>query len=227
MERKIKSFYTDLTEAHKLHVEMEDNSTMTFDRTEESIRNLDSLLKEQAKERIEEIDVELDKTLDVTGVDAATCLVGYGGIVSAVICGIYGTAAMVHGNADNMGTILLSVAGGSAGLAVISKCILSSKEKRHFKKKQELREEKEKLEFINDNTRILRSFPKYKNALAGLSNDQSNHIKFCPLPFTIVDVDKFKIEDLERIVDNIRLENKLAAEALRKQEQKVKQKKMR
>ena len=181
------------------------------------------MLKNQANDRIEEIDRELLETLPVTGVDAAVCLTGFLGIGGSVFCSIYGLGAMFAlNNQDNIGTILFSVAGGCAGVAVISKLILYAKEKRHFKKKQKLRDEKEKLEFINDNGKVLRSFPKYSNSLAGLNSDQSNHIKFCGLPFTVLDVNKFKIEDLERIVDNIRIEKEISADTLNKQEQKVK-----
>ena len=218
MERKIKSFYTD---ENKIYINLEDNSLMEFDNTIPNLKNVDDLLKVQAEDRIAEIDRELYHSEPVTGGEAAICLIGYAGVVASVFCGIYGVAAMAFGNQDNLGTILLSASLGSAAVAIISKTIISSKEKRYYKNKQDLREEKEKLEFLNENVRVLRKYPKYSNSLSGLTKEQVEYIENSELPFTVLDIDKFSIEDLERIQDNISIESKFVPKEKR---QKVKNK---
>ena len=213
MERKIKSFYTDES---KIYINMEDNSLMQFDNTIENLKNVDDLLKVQTEDRIEEINDKLRESMPYNGKDAAITItrlvtevgVSYLGFGSLLSYTIRGDASLAKS--------LLIGAGSCAVPFVVTLTMEKTKKAKWKKNKVRLEDEREKLEFINDNLCDLRQYPKYVNSLSGLTQKQVEHIENCELPFTVLDTDKFKIEDLERIVDNIRIENKIIANTLKK-----------
>ena len=70
-------------------------------------------------------------------------------------------------------------------------------------------EELNKLKYRNAHRDDLDSIDEYQNAFAGMNSGKSRWIKRTDNPFSVVNVDRYEIEDLQTIVENINNEKSL------------------
>ena len=70
-------------------------------------------------------------------------------------------------------------------------------------------EELDKLKYRNSHRDELDSIDEYQNAFAGMNSGKSRWIKRTDNPFSVVNVDRYEIEDLQTIVENINNEKSL------------------
>ena len=70
-------------------------------------------------------------------------------------------------------------------------------------------DELDKLKYRDAHKSELDSMNNYSNALAGIERRKSNWMRRTNNPFSVINVDKYDIEDLEMIVDNISNEKSL------------------
>ncbi|MBQ8132535.1 MAG: hypothetical protein IJ193_08600 [Bacilli bacterium] len=221
MNRKITNLVAD---EDTITIDLEDNSSMEFTNSIENLKNIDDLLKEQAKDRIADINNDLRESMPYNGKDAAVTLIRYATGIGAGYLGA-GCGLSYITSSDPSLTKSLIV---STGVCAITFAVTYSMEKMKMAKwkyrQKSLQDEKEKLEFLADYGNQLREYPKYKNALKGLNKEQKDYVENATLPFTVLDTYKFSIEDLEGIVGKMDMERKVLTRKLRKQIDKVKEK---
>lgn len=71
--------------------------------------------------------------------------------------------------------------------------------------------ELEKIKYRDDHIDLLRSYREHPTSLSGLNSDVASHFASSRRPFSIVNIDKYDIEDLQLMIDNIEKEAELEA----------------
>ena len=215
MDRKIINVY-DRDE--KIYVDLEDGSVLSFPNTEDNLKNIDLLLDEQLKDKINELDRELNKEEEVTGLDAGLSLLGFASGFTTV-CSSVLTCGMLLVDSNNELTIPF---GSIACVSLITygtiKTYFNFKDKSEKKKNNSIKKELEKLEYLSDNSSVLKSYDNYTNSLSGIEYSKRELIDNSCLPFTIVDSNSFDIDDYEKIVDNINYEKSIVKNKKKKME---------
>lgn len=106
-----------------------------------------------------------------------------------------------------------------AGVGAITLFTMSPFACKLAKNKEKIRE-LEKLKYRNEHQETLSSIKKYHNSLNGLSKKSIKRIQTEENPFSILHVDDYKKEDLERIVANIEKEKKYPFTYVKKSKEK-------
>ena len=75
-----------------------------------------------------------------------------------------------------------------------------------FVKNRRILGELDKISYRNEHMSDLANYRDYPNSLAGMSNNKRKYFEKSEKPFSLVNVDKYDIEDLSRIVGNIEKE---------------------
>ena len=79
----------------------------------------------------------------------------------------------------------------------------------NLRRNSQIVEELDKIKYRNNHRRELATIREHENSLAGLDINRTGWMKRVEDPFSIANIDRFGIEDLETIVDNINVENQL------------------
>lgn len=187
-----------------VHVYQHDNNTYTVvfadgrvfenvDVCDENFDKLTSILEEQAKHGVQNIDT-FRRRATKSGVMTA-CV---GALLTAASVGISSMPTL-------QGQDPIFVASTLGMITILGTIPAFAKLKMDCDKVHEL----EKLQFRNRHLDVLSSYKDYPNSLAGLSRDQKSMMGYYENPFHIMNMDSFTEEDLRTIVTNIRQEKAL------------------
>ena len=187
---------------NKYSLILDDESVLIFDKNEENKNNIEFLLDEQLENRIKKLKRFITSEKKHTFFDGALSFTGLCALTFGCISGLVaGTELLYDSSKDSTGALVAS--GALIGTYAAIKVPYLCKSYKFNKNKKLVYEELDKLNYLDNNIELLRSFEKYDNSLVGLDEFKQQYIKDTDFPFTIVDGEELTLEDYIIVVDNI------------------------
>lgn len=153
----------------------------------ENIKKIEEIQEQQAKKGIESLPVFKKKSGRIASMS----------FITGTIIGTVGSFCISPED------LMIQI----AGVGAITLFTMSPFAYKFAKNKEKIRE-LEKLKYRDEHQETLDSLKKYHNSLNGLSKRSIKRIQTEENPFSILHVDDYKKEDLEKIVSNIEKEKK-------------------
>ena len=193
---------------NKYNLLLDDQSVLVFDNTEENKNNIEFLLDEQLYSRIDKLTKFIKTGEKRTLVDGTLSFIGACALTFGGITGFAGMTELICGY-DEEATGALITSGALIGTYAIIRTPYIVKSINFKKEKKQALTELTKLNYLKENTSLLKTFKDYDNSLVGLDEFKQQYIKDSCFPFTIADGDNLTLDDYLNVVDNINYEKSI------------------